>query len=200
MTLLYLVRHGNTFDAGEAPRRIGIRTDLPLTGAGRDQAQRLAEDFAGIRFKRAFAGKLRRTRETAALILGAQSGAPPLEHLPILDEIDHGPDENQTEDTVLARIGGPALDAWEQRLEPPPGWDAGLDWRRQGWAAALATLIETPEEPVLAVTSNGAARLALLCLGAATPAAETKLRTGSYGVVRLGKEGIDEVLEWDVRP
>jgi probable phosphoglycerate mutase len=200
MTLLYLVRHGNTFEASETPRRVGIRTDLLLTAAGREQAHRLADRFATIAFSRAWAGTLRRTQETAKLILAAQSAPPRLEHLAILDEIDHGPDENQPEDAVLARIGRPALEAWEQRLEPPQGWEIGLDRRRQGWAAVLATLAGAPGAAVLAVTSNGAARLALLCLGAAKPMGETKLRTGSYGVVRLGRDRIDEVLEWDVRP
>ena len=34
MTRLVIVRHGNTFEAGEPPRRIGARTDLPLTATG----------------------------------------------------------------------------------------------------------------------------------------------------------------------
>ena len=31
MTTLVVIRHGNTFEADEEPRRVGARTDLPLT-------------------------------------------------------------------------------------------------------------------------------------------------------------------------
>ena len=52
MTRLYIARHGNTFEAGEAPRRVGRRTDLPLTAAGRAQAEALGRRFAadGVMF------------------------------------------------------------------------------------------------------------------------------------------------------
>ncbi len=45
MTRLVIVRHGNTFEAGETPRRIGARTDLPLTAAGLEQAEALGRHF-----------------------------------------------------------------------------------------------------------------------------------------------------------
>lgn len=200
MALLYIVRHGNTFETGEVPRRIGVRSDLPLTVAGREQAQRLGEHFATIPFRLAWAGKLRRTQETADLILAAQAVAPPTEHVQVLDEIDHGLDENQPESAVIRRIGEPAVEAWESALQPPPGWEIGLEWRRDGWRDSVARLTTLPADaPVLAVTSNGAARLALLCLGVGRSPAKTKLRTGSYGVVRLRRDAVD-VLEWDVRP
>ncbi len=46
MTRLVIVRHGNTFEAGEPPRRIGAGTDLPLTESGIDQARALGWHFA----------------------------------------------------------------------------------------------------------------------------------------------------------
>ena len=39
MITLVIARHGNTFESGETPRRVGARTDLPLTEKGRQQAQ-----------------------------------------------------------------------------------------------------------------------------------------------------------------
>ena len=39
MTTLIIARHGNTFEDGEPPRRVGARTDLPLTNKGRMQAR-----------------------------------------------------------------------------------------------------------------------------------------------------------------
>ena len=41
MTQLLIVRHGNTFETGETPRRVGLRTDLPLSSSGRKQANAL---------------------------------------------------------------------------------------------------------------------------------------------------------------
>lgn len=42
---------------------------------------------------------------------------------PRFNEIDYGPDENMPEETVIARVGQNALDAWNTRCMPPPGWD-----------------------------------------------------------------------------
>jgi broad specificity phosphatase PhoE len=201
VTLLYLVRHGNTFEAGEPPRRIGSRTDLPLTETGKAQGRLLGDHFAAIRFGHAWSADLRRSRETAILILAAQAEPPALSDQQFLNEIDHGPDENQYPDAVLRRIGAEALTAWERSLEPPPGWNLGLGWRRQGWQAAINKLAPDPSsDPVLAVTSSGAARLALLCLGVSNVPTDAKLRTGSYGVVSLGDDGRNEVLDWNVHP
>jgi probable phosphoglycerate mutase len=144
---------------------------------------------------------LRRAKETATLILAAQAEPPALSHHRVLNEVDHGPDENKDPDTVLRRVGADALDAWERRLEPPPGWDIGLGWRRPAWQTAIKTLSTEPSGgPVLAVTSGGAARLVLLCLDVPNVPADAKLRTGSYGVLSLGGDGRNELLAWNVLP
>ena len=41
MTTLIIARHGNTFDKGDIPTRVGARTDLPLVEKGRAQAKAL---------------------------------------------------------------------------------------------------------------------------------------------------------------
>ncbi|MGA3882329.1 histidine phosphatase family protein, partial [Bacillus pumilus] len=46
--MFVIVRHGNTFAAGEPPRRIGARTDLPLTAQGQAQAEALGAHFAAL--------------------------------------------------------------------------------------------------------------------------------------------------------
>ena len=43
MGVLIIARHGNTFEPNEIPRRIGKRTDLPLTASGLEQAHRLGQ-------------------------------------------------------------------------------------------------------------------------------------------------------------
>ncbi|MCJ2185005.1 histidine phosphatase family protein, partial [Novosphingobium sp. 1949] len=119
--MFIVVRHGNTFETGETPRRIGARTDLPLTAHGREQARALGAHFAaqGWRFSRALVSPLLRTQETAAAILAAQDAPPVPAACLWLAEIDHGPDENRSEEAILARIGADALAAWDTRAEPP---------------------------------------------------------------------------------
>ena len=192
-----IVRHGNTFEAGEPPRRIGARTDLPLTAAGQAQAEALGAHFAaqGWRFARVLASPLIRTRTTAAAILGHLPASPQPEPCDWLREIDHGLDEDLPEDVVLARIGAEALAAWDESAVAPPGWTVDSEARLAGWRALFAQ----KEGPVLLVTSNGAARFALMAAGLNAPGS-MKLATGSYGVIRRLQDGALDVAEWGRRP
>lgn len=201
MSAIYLVRHGDTFAPGEAPRRIGARTDLPLVASGRVQAWRLRAwfDAAGLVFDTAWTSDLRRARETLA-ILGA--GAMPPVIAAWLGEIDHGPDENRPEAEVRARVGDAALLAWDRDAVPPDGWRVDADARLAGWRAFLDDQREQDGTAVL-VTSNGAARFALLAVpdlaeqSRALPS--LKLRTGAWG--RLCWTGARWTIDgWDERP
>ncbi len=69
---LYLIRHGQA----------GSRDNYDLLSTlGRSQAKLLGEFLrdAGISFRAAFAGSMRRQQETAALVLGEMTGAPPIQ-------------------------------------------------------------------------------------------------------------------------
>lgn len=192
-----IVRHGNTFEPGEPPRRIGARTDLPLTAGGRAQGDALGAHFAGQgwRFARVLVSPLARTRETAEAILRHLPGSPAPEACGWLREIDHGPDEDMPEDQVLARIGAPALAAWDERALPPPGWTVDAEARVAAWRVLFAH----GGSPTLLVTSNGAARFALIAAGLEV-AGGLKLATGAYGVIRKGPDGGLDVAEWGTRP
>ena len=126
-----------------------------------------------------------------------------LETADFLAEIDHGPDENQTEDVVLARIGRAALELWDIEAVPPPGWDVRPDWRRSEWQKFVAYASELHrDDAILLVTSNGAGRFALSAFGLKPggKAQGVKFRTGSYGLVQAGGGGKFRLLEWDKRP
>lgn len=195
--MFVIVRHGNTFEAGESPRRIGARTDLPLTPAGLAQADALGVDFAarGWNFTKVLVSPLLRTRQTTAAILAHLPGAPEAASCDWLREIDHGPDEDRDEKAVLARIGTEALAAWDDRAVPPPGWHVDAPSRIAGWR----DLFVSEQGPVLLVTSNGAARFALVAAGLGTSGG-MKLATGSYGVIRRGADGKPGLDEWGRRP
>ncbi len=178
-----VVRHGNTFGPGEPARRIGARTDLLLVESGRKQARALARHLAGIRIDRCLASPLARTRETAAIIAPTLS----VEIADWLREIDHGPDEGMTEAAVVSRIGTAALTAWDNAAAPPPGWIVDAPARIAAWRRFFAE----EQGTILLVTSNGAARFALLALGLPP----SRLRTGAYGDIVDGR-----VETWDRRP
>lgn len=199
MRTFVIVRHGDTFAQGEPPRRIGAPTDLPLVASGHAQAERLGARFVaqGWRFNHILCSPLRRTRETADAIRAALHDTPPVAVSSLLAEIDHGPDEGRTEDAVVARIGATALTAWDRYGVAPDGWIVERERRIAGWRALFA---KTDGGTTLLVTSNGAARFALLAYPALAEARPSlKLRTGAFGIVRIG-DTEPQVVAWDQRP
>ena len=202
MTRVYIVRHGNTFDTGDTIARVGARTDLPLSNSGHAQAVALGEHFAKIEsngFVTAYCSALQRTRQTAEAILARSAATPRLDVLELLREVDYGPDENEPEARVIARIGEAALKAWDDWAVPPPGWVVDPAELKRNWAELLATL-SGQAGPVLIVTSNGVARFVLDAVTAfATKPSSIKLKTGAYGVIEANGADV-RLLDWNVRP
>lgn len=201
---LFIVRHGNTFDPGVPARRVGVRTDISLVESGVHQAQALGKWFARecVTFDRVYCSPLLRTRQTAAAILAqSPTPAPAIEEASFLAEIDHGLDENQTDDVIIARIGRQALEAWDAYGEAPPGWTVNREARIAAWRELLAKRIDGN---VLLVTSNGAARFALLAseeltLQVREHQPDMKLRTGAWGVIEQSTDGL-RITSWNERP
>lgn len=203
--MFVIVRHGNTFESGNPPRRIGARTDMPLTRKGLEQARALGAHFAAreIGFDRILVSPLARTRQTAQAIMEAQSTPPEPEAAEFLREIDYGPDENALEDEVVARIGRSALAAWEVRAEAPDGWIVNAEKRIAAWRALLESE-ETRDRKILLVASNGSARFALMADPGLAKAAENlsslKLPTGGFGVIARDDNDALILSEWGARP
>jgi broad specificity phosphatase PhoE len=196
MRRIFVIRHGNTFSSSVDARRIGARTDIALVDSGRAQADRLGAWFAsqGIAIRHLWSSPLLRARETAASI-GSAVGHAPDGTLDWLSEIDHGPDEGRPESEVLARLGAQVLADWDERGIAPPGWIVDADARIAAWRAYLA---QPGEGADLLVTSNGAARFALLVLG--LPLGALKLRTGAFGELTVADNGKVDLVRWDQRP
>lgn len=200
MAHLIILRHGNTFDKGETPTRVGARTDLSLSVSGQAQAAALAAHFRDTAFLAAFCSPLVRTRQTARAVLDARPHAPALRILPFLTEVDYGPDENQTEETVIARIGAEALAAWDRDATPPPGWQVDPAALRAAWASLLERAAELDaDDNVLIVTSNGIARFLPDVVDAQPEDLDRKLKTGAWGVVDVSPDG-SRILDWNLRP
>ncbi len=202
MPTLYVVRHGNTFDDGETPTRVGRRTDLSLSKSGRAQASRLGAYFSerNIAFAKIYAAPLRRTMETAEAVARQAADPCDIASEPVLLEIDYGPDENKPEADVIARIGADALHRWNTEAIPPPGWNVDPAALIAGWQSFFVRIREmAPDDIVLAITSNGVARFVLDAASRAEPDLPKKLRTGAFGRIDINDDQAI-VAEWDVRP
>jgi alpha-ribazole phosphatase/probable phosphoglycerate mutase len=71
MGKLYIVRHGET--EWNSQGRVQGHTDIPLSEAGRQQAQYTAERLKNVNFDIAYSSDLSRTSETAEIILGKRN-------------------------------------------------------------------------------------------------------------------------------
>lgn len=195
---IFIIRHGNTFDSSADARRIGAATDIPLVESGRVQADRLGGWFAerSLPIRCIHSSPLQRARETAMRIAAA-TGHAFTGTLPWLSEIDHGPDEGRPEAEVLDRIGARALADWDEQGIAPDGWIVDAPARLAAWRKWFAREVEG-EGADLLVTSNGAARFALLASG--LPSASLKLRTGAVGELAVESDGEVRLIRWDERP
>ncbi|MCB9990608.1 MAG: histidine phosphatase family protein [Rhodospirillales bacterium] len=205
MTTLIIARHGNTFEAGETPRRVGARTDLPLTEKGRAQARAIGAWLKDNHLvpDATYSSALQRTKETAEIAVRAAGYPQHVYALDIFNEIDYGPDENKTEDEVIARLGEQALKDWDEQAIVPDGWltepgEIIHNW--QGFGEQIR--IHDDNETVLVVTSNGIARFAPYL----TDDFESfrtqhgiKISTGAVCVMRY-VEGKWTVESWNIRP
>ena len=195
MGRIFIVRHGNTFDKGDVITRVGARTDPPLSSSGVTQAEALFENFKLHSFGRSYCSTLIRTKQTAKTILKNRDQR--LKVLPFLTEIDYGPDENKSEEDVIARLGQDAIARWDKDAIPPNGWLVNPNETKQGWTDFFASHADYDDDTLL-VTSNGIARFAL---DIASPTGEfsRKLKTGAYGVVEF-QNSWPVTTAWNVRP
>ena len=198
-TTLIIARHGNTFNPGETPRRVGGRTNLALTESGLAQATKLGRHLfeKNLTPELVFSSQQRRALQTAALAIEEISQGIPIEPLAIFNELDYGPDENMPEDTVLARIGAQALKDWDERAIPPPGWQIDPPSLMKAWTDFGYFVAKNySDRTVMVVTSNGTARFAPHMTGdfeAFRKNFPLKLSTGAYGIMK------HDGLRWSVQ-
>ena len=147
---LVIVRHGNTFRAGETPTRVGARTDLPLVEEERARSAGRYLREKGIVIDKVISAPLKRTLETANYILEEMNVDLPIIQDLRLKEIDYGPDENMVEDHVIKRLGSLYLEKegmerkdltedriverglsviaqWNEKAVVPLGWNVDVE-------------------------------------------------------------------------
>ncbi len=93
-----LVRHGET--TGQSSIRYYGATDIPLSAAGEEQMRRVRSVLASTGFDRVFTSTLRRSRQSARLIVPA---GPAELAVAAFDEVDFGRWEGLTKEEIAAR-------------------------------------------------------------------------------------------------
>jgi probable phosphoglycerate mutase len=204
-TRLIIARHGNTFGPQETPTRVGARTDLPLVQSGETQGRMLGAYLHHHQLwpDVVFAAPLKRSYDTARLALEALGRDLPITVDAMFNEIDYGPDENRTEEEVIARIGRQALQDWNEYAKAPDGWKVDPDAIVRNWLAfGEKCRREFAGKTILVVTSNGIARFAPYLTGDFAGFAQThnlKIATGAFCVFHI-QDSRWVVEQWNVKP
>ncbi|GJL84326.1 MAG: hypothetical protein DHS20C02_01010 [Micavibrio sp.] len=205
MTTLIIARHGNTFEPGDTPTRVGLHTDLRLVEKGREQAKAIGRYLQDNRLipDVVYASHLKRTQETAEIAIKESGVTNPIFTLDIFNEIDYGPDENKTEEDVIARIGEQAIKDWDESAIVPDGWKVDPDQIIQNWLGfADQAQAFDDNETVLVVTSNGIARFAPHISGDFEEFRKNhniKLSTGALAILKY-EDNRWTVTEWNIKP
>lgn len=205
MTTILIARHGNTFDKGDRVVRVGCKTDLPLSSSGKDQAVLLGKYLQEHNLKLAavFTSTLKRTQETAQLMLERAGQSLKIDKLDIFNEIDYGIDEGKTDEEIIARIGTEALHAWDKKGIVPPGWSIDPQEIIANWQHFASRVLEQyPKQTIMVVTSNGIARFAPYLTGDFSGFCTTNsVKIGTGCVCALSYiDGTWQVEYWNQKP
>ncbi len=162
MIYLHLVRHAQT--AWNAEGRFLGNADIPLTQAGRAQAERLVHAFAGVPLAAIYASDLQRAVATATPVAAAHGL--PVRTDPRLREMHQGELEGQTIRDIRPRYAE-FFAAWEENPADVvvPGGESLRQMLTRASAALqeiLAAHREAPGETHLLVVSHGLTLQALI--------------------------------------
>ena len=206
MATLLLVRHGNTFEAGETSTFVGGKTDMKLTATGEEQGRAIAAMIAAhdLPLGGVISGPLVRTRRFAEMIAQAASTVFTIDER--LCEIDYGLWENKSSDEVKALYGASIVEQWEKD---------GVWPEDMNWAPSEAKLIRNVDSLLaeqhkklsnpktsatrVIVTSNGILRYVYRSITGKAPDKAAKVGTGCF--CRLETEGEGwTIKEWNAKP
>jgi probable phosphoglycerate mutase len=219
---LVIVRHGNTFAPGQTPTRTGAGTDIPLVEEARSRNAGKYLLQKSVIPDRVFAAPLKRTMQTANLIINEMKLN--VNVIPNSDftEIDYGADENKTEKQVKFRLGmeyvkvnnlsgnfseneiveygNIAINLWNTKAIVPSGWNVDTGNIVTAWKNLTNDIKDN--ETVLICSSNGIIRFAphimseteILCFGKVH---NLKVATGSVSIFKASNN-IWKCVEWNL--
>ncbi|MDR1341175.1 MAG: histidine phosphatase family protein [Prevotellaceae bacterium] len=221
---LVIVRHGNTFAPGQTPTRVGAGTDIPLIEESRSRNAGKYLLQKGIIPDRVFAAPLKRTVQTANLIISEMNLNVSLIPNARFTEIDYGEDENKTGEQVRYRLGMEyvknnklsenftageiagygdiAIKLWNTGAIVPPGWNVDVDSIIIAWKNLADSIADS--ETALICSSNGIIRFAPHILDE-TDARDfgdkhdLKVSTGSVSIFKACNN-VWKCVEWNTKP
>lgn len=204
-TRIIIARHGNTFTKEQTPTRVGGRTDLPLVEEERGTLVGRYLSETGLLPYKVWAAPLKRTMQTAELAVKAMGNDITIEKDDSFREIDYGPDENKTEEAVIARIGQEAIDKWNSEAIVPDGWKVDVQGTIDTWVKlGEKVFADYRDKNVLIVSSNGVIRFAPYLTGDFKKfAAEHDIKVGTGCVCVFEKEDAAspwKCVEWNLKP
>lgn len=158
-TMIYLLRHATPERFDGAKRYIG-RTDLSLSPAGREQAQRLQQYFSRKPLTGIYCSDLKRSEQTAQVI--SQGHCLQVSVIPLIREIDMGAWEGLTFDEVRKRDPR----GFEQRGQDlanyrPPAGESFQDLQNRV-IKAFEQIVQNAEDAIVIMGHAGVNRV-LLC-------------------------------------
>lgn len=199
MRKIIIIRHGNTFESNEVPRRVG-HTDIPLTSYGCEQIHALCDylKVENLIPDLVLCAPLLRTKKSAQIITDTFNL--PTANLNIdLKEMHYGPDENQTDEYIKSRIG-PELDMWNTKDVIPDSWPETQERMLDRWHRLMALTDTTLKgyNCIAFVTSQGIARFAphILPTSSSLSLDSYRLRTAHCSVVSQVQQKW-EITKWN---
>jgi broad specificity phosphatase PhoE len=185
---LWLCRHGETEWSRDG--RHTSHTDVPLTPAGVDEAQRLAPVLAAVDFDLVLTSPLRRAADTAVVL-----GFPAARREPALAEWDYGDYEGRT--TAEIRQSDPGWTVW---THASPGGEEPAQVARRADRVIDRVLDEATDRALLVAHGHLLRVLAARWLNE-DPAFGRHLVLGTGTVSVLGWErGVRAITRWNAGP
>lgn len=190
---ILLARHGETIWNVEG-RHQGQGFDIPLSEAGRAQAEALAVRLRDEPIARAVASPLLRARQTAEIVLGARS------ELLAFDsgfmEISHGEWEGRLASEI--RETYPEIQrAWRERPDTVrlPGGESFAEVQERAWAALIRACQGLEGDDTLLLVAHDGVNRAILCRVLGLPLARVwSFRQAPTGLNLLEGPGPEELV------
>ncbi len=156
---IFLLRHGDVDYFTEDGERVPNPTQVSLTDWGREQAGLMGEVLADLPFDHAFHSGMRRTRETAEIVMKGRDEIP-LEALPGFREIKSGDINSMS----FERIEAEYVYGFENAATPGARFAEGEAFAefRQRIVAALLELLDMPGWSQVLLVAHGGANRAIL--------------------------------------
>lgn len=154
MSLLYLVRHGET--EWNRTHRIQGSTDIPLNETGRAQARRTSGLLSNGEWNDIYSSPLSRAFETATIIGTALELGKPTP-IPALIERNYGEAEGLTDLEITRRYPG---------ATPVPGRESRREVAERVMPALLALSAGSDDRKIIVTTHGGVIRTVLLSVNA----------------------------------